>query len=75
MTKQQAKLLSEQIRQAVNNSALSRYRICKTLEIDQASFSRFMAGKVGLTMAHLDALAALLNLNLERQVNNGKHID
>ncbi len=58
-------LLSAQIRMAVNRSSLTRYRICKEVGIDQASFSRFMKGKVGLTMAHLDGVAELLGLELK----------
>jgi predicted XRE-type DNA-binding protein len=56
--------LSEQIRRAVDASGLSRYQICKATGIDQASFSRFMAGKVGLTQANLDAVADMLGLEV-----------
>jgi transcriptional regulator with XRE-family HTH domain len=56
--------LSDQIRRAVDESGLSRYRICKDAGIDQATFSRFMAGKVGLSMTTLDALADVLGLEL-----------
>ena len=56
------KSLGDQIRAAVNQSGMSRYAICKAAGIDQASFSRFMAGKVGLTLASLDRLAAVLGL-------------
>ena len=55
---------SDQIRQAVEASGQSRYRICKDTGIDQAVLSRFMAGKVGLSMATLDALADVLNLRI-----------
>jgi transcriptional regulator with XRE-family HTH domain len=56
--------LSDQVRRAVVASGLSRYRICKTLGLAEATMSRFMNGQGGLSMAHLDALADLLNLNL-----------
>ena len=56
--------LSEQVRRAVNSSGTSRYRICMETGIDQASFSRFMAGKVGLTQANLDAVADVLGLDV-----------
>lgn len=55
---------SDQIRQAVDSSDLSRYRICKEAGIDQAAFSRFMSGKVGLSMRTLDALADVLGLDV-----------
>ena len=63
MTETRAKL-SNQVRQAVAGSGLSRYRICKLARIDQATFSRFMAGKVGLSMPTLDILAEVLNLRI-----------
>jgi transcriptional regulator with XRE-family HTH domain len=56
--------LSDQVRRAVASSGLSRYRICKLGRIDQATFSRFMAGKVGLSLATLDALAEILKLRI-----------
>lgn len=56
--------LSEQIRRAVDACGMSRYSICMATKIDQASFSRFMTGAVGLTMANLDALADVLRLDI-----------
>jgi transcriptional regulator with XRE-family HTH domain len=56
--------LSDQIRRAVDASGLSRYRICKTLNLGEATMSRFMSKQGGLSMAHLDALADLLDLNI-----------
>ncbi len=63
---------SDQIRQAIDSSGLSRYRICKDAGIDQATFSRFMAGKVGLSMSTLDALADVLGLNITTRANRGR---
>lgn len=63
MAKKREKL-SDQIRQAVDRSGLSRYRICKMLGLAEATMSRFMNGQGGLSMAHLDALADLLDLNI-----------
>jgi transcriptional regulator with XRE-family HTH domain len=63
MAKKRTKL-SDEIRQAVDASGMSRYAICKQLGILQSSLSRFMSGKGGLTMASLDALAELLDLHL-----------
>ena len=56
--------MSDQIRQAVNDSGLSRYAICKAGKVDQATFSRFMRGQVGLSLPTLDALADVLGLNI-----------
>jgi hypothetical protein len=56
--------LSDQIRQAVDASGLSRYRICKSLKMAEATMSRFMTSKGGLSMEYLDVLAELLDLNI-----------
>ena len=56
--------LSDQIRRAVDASEMTRYRIAKDAGIDHAVISRFMAGKVGLSMATLDDLADVLGLNV-----------
>ena len=56
--------LSDQIRQAVDASGVSRYRISKDLGISESTMSRFMAGIGGLSMEYLDALADLLEMNL-----------
>lgn len=56
--------LSDQIRAAVEDSEMSRYAICKLTGIDQASFSRFMRGQVGLCLDNLDRLADVLGLRL-----------
>ena len=62
--KEQRIKLSDQIRQAVDASGLSRYRIAKELGISESTMSRFMAGS-GLMLDNLDALADLLELDLE----------
>ena len=63
MAKKRVKL-SDQVRRAVNESGISRYRICQLLNMDQAIMSRFMTGKGGLVMRNLDALADLLGLDV-----------
>jgi transcriptional regulator with XRE-family HTH domain len=72
--------LSDQVRRAVHASGRSRYAICKALGLAQATMSRFMSGKGGLSMQHLDALADLLDLNITaggkgtaKGANSGKH--
>jgi transcriptional regulator with XRE-family HTH domain len=54
---------SDQLRQAVDASGLSRYRIAKLLGVSESLLSRFMSGK-WLGQENLDALAALLDLRV-----------
>ena len=60
----QWKMLSDQVREAVDASRMSRYRICKLVGIAEATMSRFMSGKGGLSMKNLDALGKLLDLRI-----------
>ncbi|HVK13701.1 MAG TPA: helix-turn-helix domain-containing protein [Gemmataceae bacterium] len=63
MAKQHLKL-SDQVRRAVDDSGLSRYRIAKEIGVAESTMSRFMSGQGGLSLANLDALADLLGLNV-----------
>ena len=56
--------LSDQVRDAINASGLSRYEICKRLDFNQVAMSRFMAGRGGLGLDVLDRLADLLGLDV-----------
>ncbi len=56
--------LSDEIRQAVDASGLSRYRISRELGLAESTMSRFMSGQGGLSMENLDALADLLDLHI-----------
>ena len=56
------KRLSDQIRDAVDASGMSRYRICKTIGLNQGAMSRFMSGKGGLSLEFIDKLADLVGL-------------
>jgi len=59
--------LSEQIREAIQRSGVSRYAICKALDLEQSAMSRFMSGKGGLSLEVLDRLGLLFGLSLQRR--------
>jgi transcriptional regulator with XRE-family HTH domain len=56
--------LTDQLRAAIDRSGMSRYRICKLAGLSEATMSRFMAGKGGLSMDVLDRLGEVLDLRL-----------
>jgi plasmid maintenance system antidote protein VapI len=43
---------------------MSRYAVAKAIELDQATMSRFMSGKAGLSVETIDRLGDLLGLQL-----------
>src|SRR5262245_30411443 len=61
---------SDQIRQAIKNSGISRYQLWKRTGVDQAALCRFMQGDVGLRMDNLDRLADELELTVEKKTEN-----
>jgi hypothetical protein len=56
--------LSDEVRAAVASCGKSRYRVCKDIALGEASMSRFMAHRGGLSMRCLDRLAAYLGLGI-----------
>ncbi len=56
--------LSDEIREAVDASGLSRYAIAKALGVAESTMSRFMSGHGGLSMNYLDQLADLIGLHV-----------
>lgn len=55
---------SEQIRRAVEATEAPRYRIAKAAGVSESTFSRFMSGHSGLSLAALDKLADALGLEV-----------
>lgn len=56
--------LTDQLREAIDGSGMSRYAVAKAIELDQSTLSRFMAGKSGLALDTVDRLGELLGLKL-----------
>jgi transcriptional regulator with XRE-family HTH domain len=59
--------LSEQIRRAILNCGMSRYALGKMAGVPQSAMSRFVNRKGSLDLKTVDALADILNLNLEKK--------
>jgi transcriptional regulator with XRE-family HTH domain len=67
MREKERQTFSNQLRQIMANSGLSRYEIAKRSGVDEAALSRFASGERGLTTDTLDRLTQALGLEL-RQV-------
>ena len=62
--KKQRLSLSDELRQAIERSGVSRYSIWQQTGIDQGSLSKFMDGERGLGLESIDKLAELLGLHI-----------
>ncbi len=61
----------QQVREAVERSGMSRYQLSRQSGVDEAALSRFVHGG-GLSMDSLDAIAAVLNLDVVARKGSGK---
>ena len=55
--------LSTQVRRAIRDCGLTRYRIAQESGVEQGTLARFMAGS-GVTTTTLDAIAKVLRLEV-----------
>ncbi len=58
------KKLTDQLRQAIDDSGLTRYRIAQETGISEATLSKFHLGQRGLSMEALNALGEYLQLTI-----------
>jgi len=58
------KTISDQLRAAIENAPVSRYRISQDTDIAEPTLSRFMTGKGGLRLSAIDAIGEYLGLKL-----------
>lgn len=70
--KKQRLSLSDELRQAIERSGLSRYSIWQQTGIDQGSLSKFMDGERGLGLESIDKLADLLGLHIAAEPRRPK---
>jgi predicted XRE-type DNA-binding protein len=59
-----ASKFSDQLRRAIEQSGLSRYRISELTAIDQSQLSKFANGKAGLSIEAIDAICELIGAKL-----------
>ena len=64
MAKRRTHLLTDQLRQAIDDSGLTRYQIAKETGIDESALAKFYNGHRGLSMDALNALGKLLQLTI-----------
>lgn len=67
MSKTKHKSISDQLRQVIDDSGLSRYQIAKETGIDESALCKFYNGQRGLSMEALDALGRVLELTIIMQ--------
>jgi transcriptional regulator with XRE-family HTH domain len=64
VAKKRTKLLTDQLRQAIDDSGLTRYQIAKETGIDESALAKFYNGHRGLSMEALNALGKCLQLTI-----------
>ena len=67
-----ANKLSDQLRKAIHDSELSRYRLAKMTAIDESALAKFCNGTRGLSLDAIDRLAAALKLRLTTSPRRAK---
>jgi len=64
MANKQTKPLTDQIRQAIDDSGLTRYRIAQETGVSESALSQFYNGHRGLSIEALNALGEYLQLKI-----------
>jgi transcriptional regulator with XRE-family HTH domain len=64
MGKKRTTLLTDQLRQALDDCGLTRYQIAKATGIDESALAKFYNGHRGLSMEALNALGEFLQLTI-----------
>ena len=64
MATKRTKKMTDQVRQAIDNSGLSRYRIAQDTGIDESTLGKFFHGTRGLSLDNLDLLCKYLGLRI-----------
>lgn len=64
MAKKRSNLVSDQLRKAIDDSGLTRYRIAQETGISETAISLFYNGQRGLSMKAVNALGEFLQLKI-----------
>ncbi len=56
--------MGNRLREILNREKVTAYRLCKDLEIDRGQLSRFMNGKVNISLNLLEQIADYLGYDL-----------
>lgn len=64
MAKKPKPSLTDQLRAAIDQSGLTRYRIAQETGMSEASLCQFYSGKRGLSMENLNSLAECLQITI-----------
>ena len=64
MAKRRPKKMTDQVRQAIDDSGLTRYRIAQDTGIDESTLAKFYHGTRGLSLDNLDLLCEYLGLRI-----------
>ena len=64
MGRKRTSLLTDQLRQAIDDSGLTRYQIAKATGIDESALAKFYNRHRGLSMNALNALGEFLQLTI-----------
>ena len=64
MAAKRTQLLTDQLRQVMDDSGLTRYQIAKATGIDESALAKFYNGHRGLSMEALNALGEFLQLTI-----------
>jgi transcriptional regulator with XRE-family HTH domain len=64
MAKKRTQSMTDQLRQVIDDSGLTRYRIAQATGISETALSLFYNGQRGLSMKALNALGEFLQLKI-----------
>ena len=62
----QRQSITEAVRKAIEESALTRYEIAKRSGVSQSSLSRFARGETTLSLESIEKLAPVLGVRIRR---------